>query len=186
MPCWRSWCESHNGHPGQVPTKTVSSRSPATLRVSVRRCQIAGALQPGRGPPSCRPLRVPRLFPQGGVPFPHRAPRCAWRFLSNTAAVVARPLLRSHHTGDGQRELGVLSSFNRQLFAATGRDLVDPGPPIVRRHAPDTVDPAVYLQPLESRVQRSLLDEEFIVGRLLNELDYAVSMDVAPRQRPQN
>src|SRR5256886_10304812 len=25
----------------------------------------------------------PRLFPQGGVPFPHAAPRCAWRFLSN-------------------------------------------------------------------------------------------------------
>src|SRR2546425_108182 len=88
MPCWRSWCDSHSGHPGQVPTKTVSSKSPVTLRASVRRCQIAGALQPGRAPPSYRLLRVPRLFPQGGVPFPHTAPRCAWRFLSNTSAVV--------------------------------------------------------------------------------------------------
>ena len=37
-----------------------------------------------------------------------------------------------------------------------------------------------------ARVQRALLDEELIVGRLLNELDDAVSMEVAQRQRPQN
>src|SRR5437879_11559199 len=133
----------HSGHPAQVPTKTVSSKSPVTLRASVRRCQIAGALQPGRAPPSYRLLAVPRLFPQGGVPFPQAAPRCAWRFLSNTSAVVTRPSLRSHHARDRQREFGVLPDFNGQLFAASRRDLVDPRPPIIRRHAPDTVDPAV-------------------------------------------
>src|SRR5580700_8698247 len=187
MPCWRSWFERHNGHPGQVPTKTVSSKSPVTLRASVRRCQIAGALQPGRAPPSYRLLRVPRLFPQGGVPFPRPAPRCAWRSPSNTSAVVSTcPSLRSHHTSDRQREFRVFPGFNGQLFAASRRDLVDPRPPIIRRHAPNTVDPAVYLQPLESGVQRALLDEEVIVRRLLNELDYAVSMEVAQRQRPQN
>src|SRR6266568_6178807 len=186
MPCWRSWCDSHSGHPGQVPTKTASPKSPVTLRASVRRCQIAGALQTGRAPPSYRLLAVPRLFLQGEVPFPHAAPRCAWRFLSNTSAVVTCPSPRSHHARDRQREFGVLPGFNGQLFAASRRDLVDPRPPIVRRHAPDTVDPAVQLQPLESGVQRALLDEELIVGRLLNELDYAVSMEIAPRQRPQN
>src|SRR5213594_5048319 len=187
MPCWRPWCDSHSGHPGQVPTKTVSSKSPVTLRASGRRCQIAGALQPWRTPASYRLLAVPRLFPQGGVPFPHAEPRCAWRFLSNTSAVVSTcPSLRSHHTGDRQREFRVLPSFNRQLFAASRSDLVDPRPTIVRRHAPDTFDPAVQLQPLESGVQRPLLDEELIAGRLLNELDYAVSMEVAQRQRPQN
>src|SRR5436309_15550282 len=144
MPCWRSWCDSHSGYPGQVPIKTVSSKSPVTLPASVRRCRIAGALQPGRAPPSYRLLRVPRLFPQGGVPFPHAAPRCAWRFLSNTSAVVSTcPSLGSHDTGDRQREFGVLPSFNRQLFAASRSDLVDPCPPIIRRHAPDTLDPAV-------------------------------------------
>src|SRR5580692_213210 len=186
MPCWRSWCGSHTGYPGQVPTKTVSSKSPVTLRASARRYQTAAALQPGRAPPSYRLLAVPRLFPQGGVPFPHAAPRCASRFLSNTSAVVTRPSPRSHHARDRQREFGVLPGFNGQLFAASRRDLVDPRPPIIRRHAPDTVDPAVYLQPLESGVQRALLDEEGIVRRLLNELDYAVSMEVAQRQRPQN
>src|SRR5437016_5877598 len=148
MPCWRSWCDSHSGHPAQVPTKTVSSKSPVTLRASVRRCQIAGALQPGRAPASYLLLAVPQLFPRGGVPFPRVAPRCAWRFLSNTSAVVTPPSLRSHHTRDRQREFRVLPSFNRQLFAASRGDLVDPRPPIIRRHAPDTVDPAVYLQPL--------------------------------------
>src|SRR2546422_11016460 len=143
MPCWRSWFDSHSGHPAQVPTKTVSSKSPVTLRASVRRCQIAGALQPWHAPASYRLLAVPRPFPQGGVPFPHAAPRCAWRFLSNTSAVVTRPSLRSHHTGDRQREFRVLPSFKRQLFAASRSDLVDPRPPIIRRHAPDTVDPAV-------------------------------------------
>src|SRR5260370_25625556 len=143
MPCWRSWCESHSGHPDKVPTKTVSSRPPVTLRASVRGCQIAGALQPGRAPPSYRLLAVPRLFPQGGVPFPHAAPRCACRFLSNTSAVVTRPSLRSHHARDRQRKFAVLPRFNGQLFAASRRDLVDPCPPIIRRHAPDTVDPAV-------------------------------------------
>src|SRR6266480_482391 len=108
-----------------------------------RLCQIAGALQTGRAPPSYRLLAVPRLFPQGGVPFPHAAPRCAWRFLSNTSAVVTRPSPRSHHARDRQREFGVLPGFNGQLFATSRRDLVDPRPPIIRRHAPDTVDPAV-------------------------------------------
>src|SRR4030081_1635858 len=173
MPCWRSWCDSHSGHPAQVPTNTVSSKPPVTLRASVRRCQIAGALQPGRAPPSYRLPAVPRLFPQGGVPFPHAAPRCAWRSLSNTSAVVTTcPSLRSHHARDRQREFRVLPSFNRQLFAAGRRDCVVRAPPIIRRHAPDTVNPAVKLQPLESGVQRALLGEERIVGRLLNELDY--------------
>src|SRR6202048_2046690 len=143
MPCSRSWCEIRNGYPGQVPTKTVSSKSPVTLLASVRCCQIAGALQPGRVPPSGRLLRVLRLFPQDGVPFPHAAPRCAWRFLSNTSAVVTRPSLPSHHARDRQREFGVLPVFTAQLFAPSRRDLVDPRPPIIRRHAPDTVDPAV-------------------------------------------
>src|SRR5258708_17808969 len=119
MPCWRSWPDIHSGHPGQVPIKTVSSKSPVTLPASVLRCQIDGALQPGRVPPSYRPLAVPRLFPQGGVPFPRAAPRCAWRSPSNTSAVVSTcPSLRSHHTGDRQREFRVLPGFNGQLFAA--------------------------------------------------------------------
>src|SRR5437762_4250271 len=184
MPCWQSWCDSHSGHPGQVPTKTVSPKSPVTLRASVRRCQIAGALQPGRAPPSYRLLAVPRLFPQGGVPFPHAAPRCAWRFPANTSAVVSTcPSLRFHHAGDRQREFRVLPSFNGQLFAASQRDLVDPRPPIVRRHAPDTLDPAVQLQALESGVQRALLDQELVVRGLLNELDYAVSVEIARGRR---
>src|SRR6516164_4590683 len=187
MPCWRSWCDSHSGHPGQVPTKTVLSRSPVTLPASGRRCQIAGGLQPGRAPPPYRLLRVPRLFPQGGVPFPHAAPRCAWRSPSNTSAVESTcPSLRSHHTGDRQREFRVLPGFNGQLFAAGRGDLVDPRPPIVRRHAPDTVDPAVELETLESGIERALLDEELVVGGLLDELDDAVAVEVAPRQGPQN
>src|SRR6185295_562235 len=105
----------HSGYPGQVPIKTVSSKSPVILPASVRRCQIAGALQPRRAPPSYRLLRVPRLSPPGGVPFPHAAPRCAWRFLSNTSAVVTRASLSSHHAPDRQREFGVLSGLNGQL-----------------------------------------------------------------------
>src|SRR5437867_8085304 len=176
MPCWRPWCDSHSGHPGQVPTKTVSSKSPVTLRASFRRCQIAGALQPGRAPASYRLLAVPRLFPKGGVPFPHAAPRCAWRFLSNTSAVVTRRSLRSHHARDRQREFGVLPGFNGQLFAAGRRDLVDPRPPIIRRHAPDTVDAAAQLQPREGGVRRALLGEELLVGRVLNERHSAAAM----------
>src|SRR5439155_6988762 len=130
------------GHPGQVPTKSVSSKSPVTLRASVRHCQIAGALPPWRTAASYRLLRVPRPSPKGGVPFPRTAPRCAWRSPSNTSAVVAAcPSLRSHHTGDREREFRVLAGFNGQLFAASRRDLVNPRPPIVRRHAPDTLDP---------------------------------------------
>src|SRR5258706_807495 len=143
MPCCWPSCDSHSEYPGPVPTKTVSSKSPVTLRGSVRRCQIAGALPPGRDPPSYLLLAIPRPFPQGGDPFPHAAPRCACRFLSNTSAVVTCPSLRSHHARDRQREFGVLPGFNGQLFAPSRRDLVDPRPPIFRRHAPDTVDPPV-------------------------------------------
>src|SRR6266480_6450213 len=143
MPCWRLWCDSHSGHPGQVPTKTVLSKSRVTLPASVRRCQIADALQPGHAPPSYLLLAVPRLFPQGGVPFPHAAPRCACRFLSNTSAVVTCLSLRSHHARDRQREFGVLPGLNGQLFPASRRDLVDPGPPIIRGNSPDAFDPAV-------------------------------------------
>src|SRR5206468_10115333 len=124
MPCWRSWCDSHSGHPGQVPTKTVSPKSPVTLRASVRRCQIGGALQTGRAPPSYRLLAVPRLFPQGEVPFPHAAPRCAWRFVSNTSAVVTRPSPRSHHARDRQREFGVLRSEEHTSELQSRSDLV--------------------------------------------------------------
>src|SRR5437773_9688644 len=130
MPCWQSWCDSHSGHPGQVPTKTVSSKSPVTLRASVRRCQIAGALQTWRTPGTYRLLAVPQPSPQGGVPFPHAAPRCAWRSPSNTSAVVSTcPSLRSHHTGDRQREFRVLPSFNRQLFAASPAGSLSGVPP---------------------------------------------------------
>src|SRR5262249_57839194 len=106
--------------------------------------------------------------------------------LSNTSAVVTPPSLRSHYARDRQREFGVLPRFNRQLFATSRRDLVDPRPPIIRRHAPDTVDPAVKLQTLERWVQRALLDQELILGRLLNELDDSVSMKIAHRQRPKD
>src|SRR5260370_800921 len=123
--------------------RVCPSKYPESLRAPCRRCKIAGALQPGRDPPPYRLLAVPRLFPQGGVPFPHAAPRCAWRCLSNTSAVVTRPSLRSHHARDRQREFGVLPGFNGQLFAASRRDLVDPRPPIIRRPAPAPSDPAV-------------------------------------------
>src|SRR3954451_10320061 len=143
MSCSRPSCVSHSGYPDQVPIKTVSSKSPVTLPAFVRHCRIAGALQPWHTPASYRLLAAPRFFPRGGVPFPHAAPHCAWRFLSNTSAVVTRRSLRSHHARDRHREFGVLPAFTGQLFAASRRDLVDPRPPVVRCHAPDTLDPAV-------------------------------------------
>ena len=57
---------------------------------------------------------------------------------------------------------------------------------MVRCHAPDAVDPSVELQPLESGIQGALLDEELVIGLLLNELENAVPMEVAPRQGAQN
>src|ERR1700676_2719966 len=90
-----------------------------------RLTQIAGALQPWRTPASYRLLAVPQPSPQGGVPFPRAAPRCAWRFLSNTSAVVSTcPSLRSHNARDRQSEFGVLPGFHGQLFAASRGDLV--------------------------------------------------------------
>src|SRR5205814_9587925 len=109
-----------------------------------------------------------------------------WLFLSDPSAVVPCPSPGSHYPHARQSLFGVLPGFNGQRFATSRRDLVDSRPPIIRRDAPDTVDPAVQLQPLESGVQRALLDDELVVGRLLNELDDAVSMEVAQRQRPQN
>ena len=125
-------------------------------------------------------------FSRGEVHFPHSASlrlELAIQYLSRRINVsVAPPPITRAITSVSYE---YFSSSDRQLFAAGRRDLVGARPPIVGRYAPDTLDPAVWLQPLNSGVRRALLDEELVVGRLLNELDYAVSMEmIAQRQRP--
>ena len=71
-----------------------------------------------------------------------------------------------------------------ELSAAGCRELVESCPAMIRRLAPDGIDPAVSLQAVEGGVERTFFAEEFIAGGLVKKLNDAVAMELAWGQRP--
>ncbi|SPE25188.1 hypothetical protein SBA6_100006 [Candidatus Sulfopaludibacter sp. SbA6] len=89
----------------------------------------------------------------------------------------------ARYRADGQTVTrGLLS----QMFAAVGSELIETSAPVVGREAPLTLDPAIQLKPLESRVKRTFFDAQQIVGQLLNELRDGIPMQMAPHQYFEN
>ena len=72
------------------------------------------------------------------------------------------------------------------MFAAVGSQLIETSAPIVGREAPLTLDPAIQLKPLKSRIKRAFFDPQQIVRQLLNQLRDRVPMKMAPHQYFEN
>ncbi len=73
-----------------------------------------------------------------------------------------------------------------QMFTAVRSQLVETSPPVVGRQAPLTLDPAIQLEPLESRIKRAFFDAQQIVGQLLNQLRDRIAMQMAAHQYFEN
>ena len=70
-----------------------------------------------------------------------------------------------------------------QLFAAIGRQPVDPRLPVVGRESPLAVDPAIQFKPLQGGLERAFLDNDLFSRRLLYALHDRVAMRIAPCER---
>src|SRR6185436_16697367 len=87
---------------------------------------------------------------------------------------------------DGAHELGPFRCFLVQAFAAGRREPVDLRPAVVLRRLPLRVDPALQLETLQRRVQRTELDAEPIARAVANRADDGVAVQRTEQERPQN
>jgi len=145
MPCWQSWCDSHSGHPGQVPTKNrviqISRDSSCFSPTLPNRRRASARARSAVIPSACSSAAfsarwssislAQRLAAPGAL---HPIPQPSYQHVRHSAPSHGRsPTVSFAYFR--------VSTANCLRPAAV--DLVDPRPPIVRRHAPDTLDPAV-------------------------------------------
>jgi hypothetical protein len=87
---------------------------------------------------------------------------------------------------NGEDESIEFLAFNRQLFAASGRQSVVPRPPIVLGSAPLGLDPPSQQEPLQGGVQRTLAHLEHVIRHVLEVLDNAIAVRSASDERLQD
>jgi hypothetical protein len=88
--------------------------------------------------------------------------------------------LRSQHAADRRDELLPLAGLVDQLFAAGLSQPVEPRVAIVGRRAPLGLDPLLRLQPLQSGIERSVIDEQDVGGLFLNAYSGRMSTRATP------
>ena len=86
----------------------------------------------------------------------------------------------------GVGEAPPFADFFRQLFASRCRQVVEARATIVVGDPPFAADPAGGLEPLECRVERSVVHEEGALRRVLDGERDAVAVVRAEGQRAQN
>src|SRR5262249_35168563 len=90
--------------------------------------------------------------------------RSRWR----RSARITAPSRHVEQQGDRSRECPPCPRLLVELLPAGARQRVELGAAIVLGRAPLRLDPAAPLQPVERRIQRSLLDAKRILRDLLN------------------
>jgi hypothetical protein len=73
-----------------------------------------------------------------------------------------------------------------ELFSTGGSEAVETGLAIVFRRAPIRADPAAILEPVQSRVQRSMLDLEDFMRAMLDDVSDGVAVGGAEKERLQD
>src|SRR5690348_7815892 len=76
--------------------------------------------------------------------------------------------LGTEHERDGFRQPPPIAGFFRELFAAGGGELVEARTSIVVGNAPLGTHPTRGLEALERRIERSVIDEQRALRRVLN------------------
>src|SRR5579863_1592765 len=113
--------------------------------------------------------------------------RSSLRFRSCHQCISALLGGRPHHPGNCIHHLLPLRLFDLELFAALlGQTVVLEFPISVRSHLPFGSDPSLALQPMQRRIQRSVLHLQEIVRRALNVLANLMSVRGPIEQRPQD
>src|SRR6267378_3236457 len=170
----------------EYPAATAPAKRSSTLRASLlsraSHCQ------------TCAPPRS-ALPP---VPFrarccPASPARCAREYLDPNRPSCAcgdswftLPLRWSQNPRDRSRQLVPFAGLHRQLPPSFGRQPVELCSPIVLRHALFRRNPSALDQPVQRRIQRSLLDLQHIIRIELNSLGNGMPMRRPQSQRPQN
>jgi hypothetical protein len=99
------------------------------------------------------------------------ARRC--RFATSNARALAALPFRSlrcpaEHAHDRAGDTPPFAFLAPELAAAGRGQRVEARAAVVVRRAPFGVDPAARLQALQRRIERSVIDDEYVAGRLLN------------------
>src|SRR5262245_7311194 len=98
---------------------------------------------------------------------------------------IGLSLSRSHHLGNGDRQVIPVCFFGFQLFAACGSEFVKPGATVVLRSAPFALDPAPLFDAVERWVQSSLFNGQHVFSELLYALTDAKAVHLAQAERLQ-
>src|SRR5580658_3655871 len=97
-------------------------------------------------------------------------------------AISIASLCESHNSGHRTSDLAVTRRLPIQMFTPLGSQLVEASAPVVGRKAPLALDPAIQLQPLQSRVKRAFFHSQQVVGQLLYQLSNRIAMEMASHQ----
>src|SRR5262249_17840580 len=106
------------------------------------------------------------------------------RLRRNTARLLA--LLRSHDSPDRRDEPLPSGRLPGELPAARRGPPVEAGLAVVRGGPPLRKEPAALLEPLERRIERAVLDEELLLGPLLDGAGDPLTVLRAEDQGPQD
>src|SRR5262249_10390225 len=94
--------------------------------------------------------------------------------------------MRAQHTPDGCCQAPPLAGLAMQLLASRFGQLIKPRLAVVFAGTPFRCDPAASFEPLPRRIKRTVVDEQHVVGLLLDGARDPLSMLPAQDQRSQN
>src|SRR5580765_2829442 len=96
------------------------------------------------------------------------------------------PLRQFHDASDRVLHPVPVTRFDDELLPSQGRQPVIFRPPPELRHFPLGFDPAAMLEPVQGRVQRTLVDLEHVLGNVLDSLGDRPTMERIPLQRAED
>src|SRR5215471_889246 len=121
----------------------------------------------------------------------------SWRWLSISSVKSSSDRLRRNidlpargagveDQPDGPGQPLPLAGFPGEMFPPRGGQIVEARAPVVRRHAPRSFDPLVFFEPLQRRIEGTMLDQEFVAGTLLDRARDPLPMFGPEDQGPEN
>ena len=85
-------------------------------------------------------------------------------FLNRENKDMTTSLCVAQHAGDAGRKAGPALGFGGQLLLAGSGHLINPGAAFILRDRPGCGDPSDFFHAMKSRVERSFVDAEGLVG----------------------
>jgi len=85
-------------------------------------------------------------------------------------------LFWSEHEADGENKFAPLARLDDEMLAARQSQFVKTCPAVVRGYSPIRLDPALVLQSLQRRIERSMIHQQDVIRLLLDGAGNAQTM----------